>query len=344
MPSKSATDLPSTDTQLATAAAVIVASRAEKMLSLRDAPLNPDDVEAVHDLRVASRRFRTVLEMFEPCFDGKAQRRAVRTARNLTHSLGTPRDLDVQIATLRPIAVDAAAADRVGIDALIASRFVLRAQSQELVPGVLAKLDDPRFLDDLQTLARPRSAKRSKNAAGSPRLKRVDPAASLRDNAVLLLDQRAKRLQKKASAALVTGATVELHAARIAAKQLRYAIHAVGFCFADELWELHEHTRTIQDILGGLHDCDVLAAAIEGWTRSRRDADATALAALGHAGAKQLNWSAVHKAPHRREYQGLARLQTLIAARRELFRLRFADYWRPLDDGALRAMLRSATG
>lgn len=339
MAKTSATDRPSPDAPLAVAAAAIVESRAERMLSLRPALLNPNDVEAVHDMRVASRRLRSVLEMFEPCFDAKAHRRALRNVRALTHALGPRRDLDVQLQILEPLAAVASVVDRFGIDALIASRVELRTAAQEQMPQAIGLLEDPRFTSDLATLTRPPRALRP---VTPERLKQVDPAAPLKMNAFVLIDKRAKRLQKIAAEAVETAATADLHEARIAAKRLRYAIHAVGFCFKDDLTDLHDHVRTIQNILGDLHDCDVLSDAIDATTASFRAADAQTLAAIAPAGPDRLAWIHLRKAPNRREYAGLAKLSVLTAARREACRLQFSEYWKPLADGQLRAMLRSA--
>ncbi|MBI5309728.1 MAG: CHAD domain-containing protein [Actinobacteria bacterium] len=327
------------DDVLTVAAARIVDSRAQDMFELRDAVLNADDVEAVHDMRVASRRLRAVLEMFERCFDRKPLRRVLRDVGSLTRALGSRRDLDVQIELLTPLAAQAAAADRVGIEALIATRVELRRQAQELIPGALATIDDRRFADDLARIVATPAPKRYKGG----KLKRVDPSASIRDNARLMLDGRARKLSKLADGAVASGETAELHATRIAAKRLRYAIHAVEFCFEDRLAQIHAQSRTIQNILGELHDCDVIGGVIDDSIEAARGEDAAAIAPTAPPGPDRLAWNALRSAPHRNEYLGLTKLSVLLAARREAARQQFSDYWQPLSSGALCDALHSAT-
>src|ERR687888_82996 len=56
------------------AAALTVAVRAQELFEQSDGVLDTSDIERVHDMRVASRRLRAVLEIYEPCFPRKALR------------------------------------------------------------------------------------------------------------------------------------------------------------------------------------------------------------------------------------------------------------------------------
>jgi CHAD domain-containing protein len=52
----------------ALAAARVVRLRAQELFAHEQGVLDITDIERVHDMRVASRRLRAVLEIFEPCF------------------------------------------------------------------------------------------------------------------------------------------------------------------------------------------------------------------------------------------------------------------------------------
>src|SRR4051794_41785399 len=52
----------------AEAAAATVAVRAEELFENAEGVLDTSDMERVHDMRVATRRLRAVLEIYAPCF------------------------------------------------------------------------------------------------------------------------------------------------------------------------------------------------------------------------------------------------------------------------------------
>ena len=70
--------------------------------------LDLDDVERVHDMRVATRRLRAALEIFEPCFPRKRHRKALKQVKALADALGERRDRDVAIELLEGFAGEAA--------------------------------------------------------------------------------------------------------------------------------------------------------------------------------------------------------------------------------------------
>ena len=58
------------------------------------------DTEAVHDMRVASRRIRSGLIVFGPCFKPTDLERWRKAIKGVTKVLGDARDTDVQIGYL----------------------------------------------------------------------------------------------------------------------------------------------------------------------------------------------------------------------------------------------------
>jgi CHAD domain-containing protein len=103
----------------ATAAAKVVSTRATEVFELRAGVLDLDDIEPLHDMRVATRRLRAVLEIFAACFPRRAQRTVLRDVKRLADALGARRDPDVQIAALVGHVEQAPAADRRGVEVLL---------------------------------------------------------------------------------------------------------------------------------------------------------------------------------------------------------------------------------
>ena len=58
------------------------------------------DSEYIHRMRVASRRLRAALPLFDTCFPEKKFRRWMQEIKKITNALGEARDADVQIGFL----------------------------------------------------------------------------------------------------------------------------------------------------------------------------------------------------------------------------------------------------
>lgn len=121
------------------AAAKVVATRAEELREQTRGVLDTADIERVHDMRVASRRLRAALEVFEPCFPRKPYRRVLREVKRLADGLGERRDRDVAIATLQGFNEQMPAPDRRGVQSLIAR---LRDEQAEANVRLAPLVDD----------------------------------------------------------------------------------------------------------------------------------------------------------------------------------------------------------
>jgi len=135
----------------ALAAARIVSMRTHELADQAAGVLDVSDIERVHDMRVATRRLRAALEVFEPCFPQKRFRSVLREVKELADALGERRDRDVTIAALEDFAAAMGAADRRGIGSLVAELRDEQAKANaELGPyvaekrlaGLVGRLDD----------------------------------------------------------------------------------------------------------------------------------------------------------------------------------------------------------
>src|SRR6185369_9560789 len=76
----------------------VLYSHWEEMLRLRRVVMKGGGQEDIHDLRVASRRFRAAFALLEPLAHPGAGRVVVRRVRRITRTLGTLRNLDEALA------------------------------------------------------------------------------------------------------------------------------------------------------------------------------------------------------------------------------------------------------
>jgi CHAD domain-containing protein len=122
------------------AAAKAVRVRSKEVFAHSENVLDLDQVERVHDMRVATRRLRAALEIFESCFPAKRHRKALKKVKALADALGERRDADVEIGILEALLGEAAEADRTALRELIEERRARqREANEELVPHVAPK-------------------------------------------------------------------------------------------------------------------------------------------------------------------------------------------------------------
>lgn len=128
------------EASLAQAAARVVEVRAAEVFEHAEGVLDVDDVERVHDMRVATRRLRAALEVFEVCFPKKRHRKALKRVKALADALGERRDFDVEIELLEDLAEGVAEPDRDAHATLIAElRARQRRANNALTPFVAPK-------------------------------------------------------------------------------------------------------------------------------------------------------------------------------------------------------------
>jgi hypothetical protein len=157
-------------------------------------------------------------------------------------------------------------------------------------------------------------------------VKKLDPSRSLGENAARIVQVRLDEMLAFAPRAL-DGKTKAQHDMRIAAKRLRYVLELTGFVFGKPADTARRRARDLQDILGEIHDCDVMLPRVREHAKRLQQRDATHVRARA-ARAPDLDPRLAARAPHRTAYRGLDVLAVYLEARRELLEDRFADFWR----------------
>jgi CHAD domain-containing protein len=112
-----------------------------------------EDIEGVHDVRVASRRLRAAMDVAAECFPARWYGPLHRTAKEITGALGEVRDRDVMIDYLTKDRDAAPDGERAGIDRLIdrieqervAARAAMETYLERLLVGGIAEEADRRF-------------------------------------------------------------------------------------------------------------------------------------------------------------------------------------------------------
>jgi len=211
--------------------------------------LKRKNIEDIHDLRVSSRRIRTVLEIFTEYLPNKKIKSWEKDIRAITKSFGSVRDLDVQI---------------------------------DLINSVYESTKDNKIRSGLRRIRMRLKQKRQKKQANTKKITRMilDSAPIVEMNAwaetVLensdgemffsseLYRLGYKQIQTRLDEFLLYEVFIfdpdrveELHQMRISAKQLRYAIEVFSDLYKHETDFALDTARQAQEYLGNIHDNDV---------------------------------------------------------------------------------------
>jgi len=218
----------------------------------RDFSSAADPVEAVHDLRVASRRLRAFFDTFGPQLPAKTVARGRKRLRRVTRAVAELREWDVNAVQLseRRQLVDNDA-ERAALEYLLDRIDGRRAKLRKRARAQLARIDfegiDRALRDGLDQLA----------------LRERAPSSSFEVVAWVALEAAIHRVAEARPPSDGQERPAELHALRIAAKRLRYALELVKPALGDRYGELHERIKAVQELLGDHHDRVVLQRHVE---------------------------------------------------------------------------------
>jgi CHAD domain-containing protein len=238
------------DEDLLPQASAILAPKARDFFALEARAASGEDADAVHDMRVASRRLRAAMTMFEPLYPQKRFARCYRVARDAGRALGALRDIDVLSARLSALAGSPSSPEELAaLEEIQAGVLEGRAALVRKLRTTLDSLDLPRAAKSARALF----AYAAVEVRCTPAL-----AALARET----FDPRVTTLFGFLMPASSPENGQAQHAARVAAKKLRYAAETLACCLNDSFPALQKWTKNLQDALGDLHDQDVLLGLV----------------------------------------------------------------------------------
>jgi len=271
------------------------------------------DIDALHDMRVASRRQRAAFRIFAPCYKRKVIRPFRRELRRLAGSLGVVRDLDVQLDALRAYQTSQPAGTDEALQPLLDDWLGEREAARGELIAHLGSEEYRAFKQSyFEFLATGGAGLQA--PAGLP--------SRVQDELPQVVWQRYDAV--RAYAAVLPWATVEtLHALRIEGKRLRYALEFFLEVLGPRAEKLVADIVALQDHVGELHDTDVALQRLQAFLlRSARALAPEASKAIGgYASACQARLRALQRTigqPWRHiDSTGFRRLLSRMTARRE---------------------------
>ncbi|MDZ7362617.1 MAG: CHAD domain-containing protein [candidate division KSB1 bacterium] len=208
-----------------------------------------EEIEALHDMRVASRRLREALEIFQFCFPPKIYDRLYARVRRITRALGQARNADVAVDYFaKLLAGSHQLIEQVALQdllrRLVKQQARLRKEMQDELDEVQPANLLPRFEKAFDNLP-PIPASRQRGSRTALQLARR------------LFAQRLHEVFACYRLVQGEGDVEGLHNVRIAVKKLRYALETLDFAAGEHVKENLKFFKKLQTVLGDLHDRDV---------------------------------------------------------------------------------------
>ncbi|MCS7060449.1 MAG: CHAD domain-containing protein [Anaerolineae bacterium] len=231
-------------------ALAMVRKRVADLLECEPGARLGEDIEALHSMRVATRRLRALLRLFQDALPehGTIIRSELRW---LAGVLGETRDLDVHLEQTRAWASEAGAEERAALDTLAQlleqDRLVARR-------AMLTTLDSARY----------ERLKVSLIALCGRSLSELPPQAVKPAEQAMpkLLSRRYRRLHELADVLTDESPPADFHAARIQGKRLRYALEAAAPLYGKPARALIKRLAEMQDVLGRYQDAQVAVTRV----------------------------------------------------------------------------------
>ncbi len=254
-------------------------ARNSRMLITHDVGVRRDLPDSVHQMRVAARRLRSGLKVFEPLLDPAVTTPLRAELAWLASVLGEVRDREVLRGRLLRDLGRLKDDPHLDVDVTGAQRLVRSSLTGEMAGArskVLAALRSQRYLALLDALVAACSEPPTLETADAPCAEALPP----------LVRRSWRRLARDVEGLTEDGPDAEWHETRIAAKRARYACEAVEPVFGKPARRLAEHVELVTELLGEHQDAALAADTVQSLAARKQLAGSTGFV-LGLLHARQ---------------------------------------------------------
>jgi CHAD domain-containing protein len=240
---------------IAAASRKMLSRYADSMLANEEGTIEGKDPEALHDMRVATRRIRAALRLLGPYISSGRTEKLSRGVRAVTRALGGVRDLDVLLEDARRFQGTLPEEQRTDLDGLVAGWEKARKGLRKRLVRALKSSDYRRFKRQMG-----RYLKRDNEQTGD------DPMQPHQVRHVAGSAIWARYEEVRAAETVMDSPTIEqLHALRIHGKYLRYTLESFRDALPSEAAGLIKDVVAMQDHLGAMHDADLASDLIRAY-------------------------------------------------------------------------------
>lgn len=213
------------------------------------------DVEAIHDLRVSSRRLRELLDVFAGCFSERHVANLRKELKSLTCYIGTIRNNDEALHFFTGLAPSADQESSAALQRIIAELQARRKHEQKALEIELKRVNPFALLVRIDKLC---STMKIFDADSEILFR---PVAEVLPSAVA---QREKSIMEILPEALQESAVSPQHRLRIAVKRFRYRLELLApIVSQNDYRETYSAVKKYQELLGHMHDLDVFDQIVD---------------------------------------------------------------------------------
>jgi CHAD domain-containing protein len=207
-----------------------------------------EDIEALHDMRVATRRMRAALRLFGPYFDDKTRKWIQSGLQKTGSTLGAVRDWDVLIDHVRSFQAAQSDDQHAGLEALIDYWQKLRSRAQR---QMLDYLDSDEYVDFVRRFLKFCQTQGAGKAS-----------SALVAHAAPVLIYQSYETVRAYEPGIAEAPLPRLHALRIDIKRFRYTLEFFETALGPQAREILDGLVAAQDHFGALQDADTAVPLI----------------------------------------------------------------------------------
>jgi CHAD domain-containing protein len=221
-----------------------------------------ENLECLHDMRVASRRLRETLQLFGMFYRPSRLRKTLDQAKKMTRILGLPREMDVNLSLLQEFEGDSDPVVRTTHEHLLETferkQAKLRKKMHKTLDALNLKSLRAQWINFAQTALlapKPQSMLSGIQREFESEAYLRQTTAILRHKAVPLLAFRSTPLHSQTDE--------NLHRLRIVLKKLRYALEIYDPLHDHRFEKAIQSAKELQEVLGKVHDYSVLIEQLQ---------------------------------------------------------------------------------
>jgi putative phosphoesterase len=256
-----------------------------------------EDIECIHKIRVASRKLRAALPLFQLCFPDKEFNKWIKELKKVTKLLGEARDLDVQILFINDYKKKVT--EKRYIDILLKDHKNRRKNLQATIAKGLDNFKNTNTIEEIASFCIKTIGQTSDETFGpNIVIEKGHWQISFSLEEFLRFQEFVNKLNKNE----------EHHEMRIAAKKLRYTMEFFAPLYKDKLNQEIEIVKKYQDTLGEKHDCEIWIDYIPKFIEKKKS-------------NRKLKFD------ERKFEQSLNKFSTYIKEKRKQQYIKFVDLW-----------------